>query len=196
MKGEVTGQVARQILVLLLSTAIVSSFLFSYDEDESEADVGGDEGQGSPSDWDGPYSRQARLMMAAAYSRIGLRSSLAGSHDTCQVDPVRMTIRPPPKYARLCQPTTTISYGCRGGCPSYTRVDDRNGSNILRFCSCCRDVGFGFQPVKMTCTGGFVLLVHVKFARGCECRPCFASPSTVNMQKIRDLLRETSISIG
>ena len=52
------------------------------------------------------YSRQATLMMASSNPRIGVRSSLIGSSDTCHVDPVRMSIRPPPKYVHVCAPTT------------------------------------------------------------------------------------------
>nr|AQS80491.1 bursicon-alpha precursor [Charonia tritonis] len=139
------------------------------------------------------YSRQATLMMAASSPRIGVRSSLIGSSDTCQVDPVRMSIRPPRKYAHLCAPTTEISFGCRGGCPSYSRIDARNTTKVLRSCSCCRPTGFGFRLVKMKCEG-FSLRTTVKFALGCHCRPCMASVQSVDIQRLRDLLRATSIA--
>lgn len=82
-------------------------------------------------------SRQASLMMAAANPRIGVRSSLVRTPDSCIADPVRLTILPPPKFASLCRPTTEISFGCRGGCSSYTHVDTRNATNLI---SSCRSV--------------------------------------------------------
>ncbi|XP_076461710.1 uncharacterized protein LOC143294164 [Babylonia areolata] len=141
-------------------------------------------------------SQHAALMMAASDPRIGLRSALIGSGDTCQVDPVRMSIRPPRKYAHICSPTTEISFGCRGACTSYSRIDAWNSTNVLRSCSCCRPTGFGFRLVKMSC-GRFSLRTTVKFALGCHCRPCMASVQPVDIQRLRDLLRANAItSIG
>ncbi|KAL8576258.1 hypothetical protein ACOMHN_006181 [Nucella lapillus] len=142
------------------------------------------------------YSRQATLMMAASNPRIRLRSSLIGSGDTCHVDPVSMSIRPPRKYRRLCEPTTEISFGCRGGCSSYSRIDVWNTTNVLRSCSCCKPTGFGFRLVRMRCKG-FSLRTTVKFTLGCHCRPCLPSVQSVDIHRLRDLLRATSItSIG
>lgn len=61
--------------------------------------------------------------------------------------------------------------------------------------SCCEPLGFGLlHPPKLKCGMGFdLLLPPVKFAVGCHCRPCFASVATVDMQLLRDLLKQTAI---
>ncbi|KAL8558894.1 hypothetical protein ACOMHN_054325 [Nucella lapillus] len=186
------------LLLLLTTTTLVSPFLFLekalsppdfFTGDDSEPD---DFRGGATADDNPYYSRQSTLMMATSSPRIGLRSSLIGSGDTCHVDPVKMSIRPPRRYAGLCAPTTQISYGCRGGCHSYSRMDARNATSVLRSCSCCRPTGFGFRLVRMRCEG-FALRTTVKFALGCHCRPCMASVESVDTQRLRDLLRGTSI---
>ncbi|XP_076439431.1 uncharacterized protein LOC143278981 [Babylonia areolata] len=197
-----TGCSASHTLILLLTTAtLVSPFLFMdkalsppADLFTGEDDSDSDNIRATAADDNSPYySRQSTLMMAASSQRIGLRSSLIGAGDTCHVDPVKMSIRPPRRYAGLCAPTTEISYGCRGGCHSYSRVDTRNATNVLRSCSCCRPTGFGFRLVKMQCDG-FALRTTVKFALGCHCRPCMATVDSMDMHRLRDLLRGSSLA--
>ena len=132
-----SGLLANQTLLLLITmTTLVSPFLY-LDRGHRPDFVSHQERAHKPRGGlaSSPlYSRQATLMMASTSPRIGVRSSLIGSSDTCHVDPVRMSIRPPRKYAHLCAPTTEISFGCRGGCSSYSRVNVRNTTNVLRSC--------------------------------------------------------------
>ncbi|XP_070212849.1 bursicon-like [Littorina saxatilis] len=136
-----------------------------------------------------PEERYRPSRQSSQYPQIGARTSLT---EKCQVNPVLITIRPPPRFADRCDPRTVVSYGCRGGCSSYTRVDVRNTTNLLRSCSCCSPTGFGFRIVRMTCQN-FGLRSLVKFALGCHCRPCLASVESADVQTLRDLLRKSSL---
>ncbi|KAK7474756.1 hypothetical protein BaRGS_00033988 [Batillaria attramentaria] len=189
--------VCQTALLLILSATVVSPFLYLYGGAKGKFGLDDDD-IAAEAEARARSSRHASLMMVNPSPRIGVRSSLMGARDTCHVDPVRMTIRPPRSYTRWCEPVTEISFGCRGGCASYSRVDDRNATNVVRSCSCCQPTGFGFRLVSMKCEGPsgekFVLRTTVKFARGCHCRPCYASVAIADMQTLRDLLKGTSIA--
>uniref|UniRef100_A0A0B6Y725 Bursicon n=1 Tax=Arion vulgaris TaxID=1028688 RepID=A0A0B6Y725_9EUPU len=137
---------------------------------------------------------QMRKQLDAAYkskSRFGTRSKLA--RDTCRAHPLTLELEPPLKLADQCATVSVLSYGCRGGCSSYSQVDPRNATNIIHSCSCCQPLRFMISIALLQCRNGHNLRVPFKEVLACSCRPCYAEEATKDYIRFDDLLSKPAV---
>ncbi|BFY97818.1 hypothetical protein BsWGS_00858 [Bradybaena similaris] len=144
---------------------------------------------------------QMRKQLDASYksmSRFGTRSK--ASRDSCRAHPLTLELEPPLKLADQCGSLSVLSYGCRGGCSSYSQVDPRNATNIIHSCSCCQPLRFMVSIALLPCRDGHNIRVPFKEALACSCRPCYAEEAPKDYIKFDDLLSkpavETPLPIG
>ncbi|KAK6165551.1 hypothetical protein SNE40_022459 [Patella caerulea] len=120
-----------------------------------------------------------------------LRSGLT-KRDRCQVQVVRLTIHPPRMFQDQCSPSRIVTYGCRGTCHSYSKLDRNNTTKLMRSCNCCEPIRVGLRLAVLECVNGIQIRTPVKFARQCQCRPCFSSVHNMDINRLQQLLRKTS----
>ena len=89
-----------------------------------------------------------------------------------------------------CQTRQIPSYGCRGSCPSYSRVSPTNYLEMERHCECCQESGQRTVHVSLRCNddrGQFNLVVETQVPRSCMCRPCNIIEDVPDFVRLEDL---------
>ncbi|ESO93183.1 hypothetical protein LOTGIDRAFT_175598 [Lottia gigantea] len=132
------------------------------------------------------------LTISASSVAMDLRSGVL-NRDKCQIQVVRLTIHPPEIFQDRCASARVVSFGCRGQCHSYSKIDRHNTSRIMRSCNCCEPVRVGIRLAVLPCLNGVLIRTPVKFARQCSCRPCFTSVQNMDINRLQQLLQKTSL---
>ncbi|XP_013089160.2 bursicon-like [Biomphalaria glabrata] len=133
----------------------------------------------------GLYNLQAK-------SRLDARSSVF-SRDRCTVQGLILRLDPPLRADDNCETAYIQTSGCRGSCPSYSQVEQRNLTNIFYSCSCCQPIRFTPAVAVLPCRNGQHIRVPFKKVQACACRPCDVNEAPLEIAKLRDLLTKAAV---
>ena len=85
-----------------------------------------------------------------------------------------------------CHQKRILSYGCMGGCHSYTRPSPVRLNEMEHFCQCCEEQDTKRAYVRILCpsTRGRHsfrrIVISIKIPLTCSCRPCSLVPHTLH----------------
>ncbi|XP_005090479.1 uncharacterized protein LOC101850223 [Aplysia californica] len=188
-----TGTEKFLVLALLLSTT--SSMLYSRQRHRWSSPLYRSSYTPSSSSSPSPSLLRIRQRLNAIKHRPPLGSKYQNRlRNICRVEAVLLRLQPPLSYAETCDATLVHTFGCRGGCSSYSSVDPRNATNILHSCSCCQPLRFMMSIAELPCKNGQHIRVPVKKALRCTCRPCYSDNSAKDTVKLRDLLTRAAVN--
>ncbi|CAL1528462.1 unnamed protein product [Lymnaea stagnalis] len=183
-----------KLLVVSLLVTVTSAMLYSrYKPGWASLSSSSKASSSSPSS---PSASLLRLRQGLdtlkSRSRLGTRSDLS-SRETCSLQAVILRLDPPLRIDDDCSTAYVQTFGCRGGCSSYSQVDPRNTTNIFHSCSCCQPVRFTVSIAVIPCRNGQHMRVPVKDALRCSCRPCYADETPKDMANLRDFLTKAAV---